>query len=71
MTTVEVESNKPSLQCRDCAFSTMSVQEFSDHIETCPVNPVSHPKEDRFFDPMETIYPPPLPKPEKEEGGEG
>lgn len=42
MTTVEVESNKPRLQCRDCPFSTMNVQEFSDHIEVCPVDPVTH-----------------------------
>lgn len=42
MTTVEVESNKPRLQCRDCPFNTMSVKEFSDHIEVCPVDPVTH-----------------------------
>lgn len=46
MTTVEVESNKPRLQCRDCPFNTMNVQEFSDHIEVCPVKPIVRDKEE-------------------------
>lgn len=48
MTTVEVVGNKPRLHCRDCPFSTMDAQAFSDHVEVCPVNPVtSHDYRDR------------------------
>lgn len=37
---VDVIAPRDAFACRDCDFVGMTAEEFSDHVRSCPVNPV-------------------------------